>query len=169
MSDIKQAFSTQSSALTVTNLNNLSSSLTGGWCSAPITNTTDLYADILLEITLTFAGTAPGSQKCVFVYAYEGDGSVYETTGAATGGTPSGSEGTITFPDITASQVGFHVVGVIPYSATGVAQTRYFSLAQAFGGFIPPKWGIALVNASGAAIGGSGNNIYWRGVYATVS
>ncbi len=169
MSDIKQALSAQSSAITVTNLNSLASSATAGWRSAAVDNTSNLYLDIEVEITLDFANTAPANGKAVYVYAYAGDGSVYETTGAATGGAPDGTEGTLTFPDITANATGMRLAGVIPYVVADVPQTRFIRLAQAFSGGIPAKWGIALVNYTGAALAASGNNIYWRGVYATVA
>lgn len=163
----KEAFDALSSALTVTNLNSLASSPTAGWNSDPIDNTTNLYSDILIEITLDPANTAPANSKAFFIYAYAGEGSLYESTGAASSATPSGAEGALTYPDVTANPCNLHRVGVIAYVVADVPQTRFFTLAQAFGGIIPPKWGLGIVNHSGAALAASGNTIKWRGVYAT--
>lgn len=159
----KETLSAQSGALTVTNLNSLASSATAGWCSAAIDNTSDLYSEIELQITLDFANTAPANSKCVYVYAYFGDGSVYETTGATSSGT-TGAQGALTFPDVTANATGLRLIGVISYVVADVPQTKFFSMNF---GHVPPKWGIALVNHTGAALAASGNNIYWRGVYDT--
>jgi hypothetical protein len=56
------------------------------------------------------------------------------------------------------------LIGVVNYQNADVAQLATFSVAQAFGGILPPYWGIAIVNHSGAALAASGNYVKWRGV-----
>lgn len=163
MSDIKQALQA-AQTMTVTNLHSLASSATGGWQSAVVDNTTNLYLDSLVMVVLDFANTAPSAGKAAYVYAYGGIESGTYTDPA------SGSEGTITLPDITANALKIKLIGVIPYTtADEVAEGGPFSVAGAFGGVLPPYWGVVIMNHSGAALAGSGNLVHYRGVYSTVA
>lgn len=150
-------------SMTVTNLNGLTSSATTGWQSNVVDNTANLYDDIALQIVLDFANTAPANSKGVYVYAYSGLETTYTNPA-------SGSEGTITLLDVTTNAQALTYVGFIPYTTTDeVVESQVFHLAQAFGGAVPPKWGVVLVNHSGAAIASSGNSVKWRGVKYTVA
>lgn len=151
-------------AMVITGLHGLASSPTAGWGSGYVDNTTNLYDDIELDIVLAFAATAPANSKAVWVFAYGGTNITdLGTTGAATGGTP-GTEGALTFPDLSTNPCNFARIGTINYLASGVTQKRTFALAPAFGFFLPAYWGIAIVDHTGAAIAASGSAINWRGV-----
>ena len=167
-SDVKLAFQAVQ-AMTVTNLHSLASSPTAGWGSAVVDNSTNLFLDALMRIKLDPANTAPANSKAFFIYGYSGlNDTTYATTGASTGGTP-GTEGALTFPDITANPVNLPLLKVIPYVAQDVViVSPVFSIALGFGGALPPKWGVGLVNHSGAALAASGNAVEYQGLYATV-
>jgi hypothetical protein len=172
MANILEAFGTITS-LTITNLNSLASSVTAGWMSAAIDNTSNLYLDYGVQIKFAAVNTAPSSQKAFFLYAapvLDDTTSDYATTGAASEGGPTGIEGTLTFPDITANPVNIPLIGVVPYvGQNAVIISPVFSIAAAFNDMIPPKFVLGLVNASGMTIAASGNYVKIRGIYRTVA
>lgn len=159
MADIKIKYGSEQT-LTVTNLHDLASSAVTGWQSAAVDNaTTDLYDDVMVYFVLDFANTAAANSKGVYVFAYSGIGTSY--TNPCTG-----SEGTITLPDVTANALSLATVGFIPYVTTDeVVESKHFSIAQAFGGVMPQKWGIVLMNYSGAALAASGNTAKYYGIH----
>lgn len=139
-------------AFTITNAN-LATSATAGWMSNAIDNSSNLYDDALVHVVLASVATAPANSKAIFLYAYglvDSSGALYTSAGD---GTPSGSEGTLTFPDVTTLPVVMPLIGVIPYPvSTKAINGGPFSVAAAFGGILPVKWGIAMVNHSGMTL-----------------
>jgi hypothetical protein len=164
MADIKQAFGT-ATAFTKTNAN-LANSATAGWKSNVIDNTSNKYLDALVTLKLAAVNTAPANAKGVFLYAYsQGDGSTYASTGD---GTIDGSEGTVTFPDYSSLPIVLPVLGFVPYPVQNkVIISPAFSVARCFGGILPPKWGIAMINHSGMTL--SVTDIYYIEHYKTVT
>ena len=161
--DIKEAGLATITAMTVTNLHSLANSATAGWQSTVVDNTSTLFADALVQVVLDFAVTAPANSRAAFLYAYAGLETTYTNPA-------SGTEGTITLLDITANAQNLKLVGIIPYTtADEVAESAVFSVAAAFGGALPPKWGLALMNHSGSALAASGNTVKWTGLYHTVN
>lgn len=161
MADIKQAYGAEQT-FTVTSLHSLASSATAGWQSVAVDNaTTDKFLDVLVYFVLDFANTAAANSKGVYVFAYSGIGSIYTNPA-------SGSQGTITLPDVTANQLALPQIGFIPYvTADEIVESAHFSVAAGFGGVLPQKWGVVLMNHSGAALAASGNTAKYHGVYAT--
>src|SRR4051812_21858479 len=97
VSNIIQAFGT-ATAFTKTNAG-LASSVTAGWSSNAIDNSGNLYDDALVTVEFAAVNTAPSSLKAILMFAYGLiEGSVYTSTGD---GTISGTEGTLTFPDVS--------------------------------------------------------------------
>lgn len=167
MADVKGAVSGASS-FTITNAN-LTSSATAGWMSAVVDNTSNKYIDAIVQVYLAAVNTAPANHKQIFMYAWaeaDGSGTSYTSTGD---GTPSGSEGTLTFPDITTSGIVMPKLGIIQYPVQNKAiNSQPFSVAEALGlRFLPPKWGIAMLNYSGMTLNVTA--IKWNGVYGTVA
>lgn len=155
--------------MTVTNLNSLASSTTAGWSSGTVNNTTNLYLDALVQVMLDPANTAPANDATFYLFVWGGeDSDEMPTTGAASGNTV-GTEGALTFPAITGLQSLQYIA--IPYTAQDVAiKTPVFSVCSLLGlpfGCLPPYWGVALLNYSGAALAASGNAVKWRGVTLT--
>lgn len=161
--DIKLAYSGTGTAMTVTNLHSLASSATAAWASAVVDNTSNLYEDALVQVVLDHANTAPANDKCSYVYAYGGIGTTYANP-------ITGTEGGVTLTTIVSNPQSFRQIGIVPYTTQDeVAESTPMSVAAAFGGTMPPKWGIVIVNYSGAAYAASGNSVTWVGVYRTVA
>ena len=157
--------------ITITNLNSLASSLTAGWGSGVIDNSTSLYTDFAFEVVLAAVNTAPGIFKGFYLFAYttlNAASPAYTTTGATSGGVP-GTEGALDLPGHF-RQSGQPVAGEgHPDVGQNTAINAQFTVAAQTGGIIWPKFGIAMVNASGMTIAASGNSISYAGFYNTVA
>jgi hypothetical protein len=166
MAEIKEKFGTVT-AFTKTNAN-LANSATAGWVSNAIDNSSNLYEDALVNVILAAVNTAPAGTKTLYLFAYallDTAGSNYSSSGD---GTPSGSEGTLTFPNVTTLPVVMPLLGTIPYPVQNKAiNGGPFSVAKCFGGVLPPKWGVAMVNDTGMTL--SVTNINYREVHHTVA
>lgn len=161
-SDVKTALQSAQS-MTVTNLNSLASSATAGWQSSVVDNTSNLFLDSLVMAVIDFANTAPANSKAMYWYAYHGLESGTYTNPV------TGSEGTLTLLDVTANAQALRTLGVMPYTtADEVVESAVMSVAATAGGILPPYWGVAAINHTGAAIAASGNTVKYRGIYATV-
>lgn len=151
MATITQFFGS-ATAFTITNAN-LASSATAGWMSNAIDNSSNLYDDALVFTDFAAVNTAPANSKAIFLYAFgliDTAGSVYTSTGAAE---PAGSEGTLTYPDIATSAVVAPLLGVVPYwTQNKILRAGPFSVAKCFGGVLPPKWAIGMLNHSGMTL-----------------
>lgn len=149
--------------MTVTNLNSLASSATVGWQSEVVDNSANLYEDALVQAILNHANTAPANDKCSYVFAYGGLETSYSDPA-------SGTEGTITIATIVSNPQAFKQIGTVPYNTQdAVVESQPMSVASAFGGILPIKWGIVIVDYSGAAYEATGNSVKWVGVYRTVA
>ena len=154
---VKEAFA-NAATLTITNLNSLGSSATAGWQSAVVNNTSDLALDALVQVVLDMENTAPANDKAVYIYAYSGIGTNYTYNA-------TGSEGTITITNPN----NFRLLGVMTYqTADAILVSQVMSVAQAFGGILPPKWGLVIINFTGAAVAASGNSITYQLLTETV-
>lgn len=164
MATITEFFGT-ATAFTKTNAN-LATSATAGWMSNAIDNSSNLYDDALVSIELAAVNTAPANNKAIYLYAYSLiEGTAYSGSGAAA---ISGSEGTLTFPDITTLPTNLPLLGVVPYSTQNVAiNSPAFSVAACFGGILPVKWGVAMVNYCGMTL--SVTNIFYTEQKYTVA
>jgi len=164
MAIVKIAYGT-ATAFTKTNAN-LASSSTAGWMSNAIDNTSTLALDALVSIELAAVNTAPSSNKSIYLYAYSLiEGTAYASTGD---GTIAGTEGTLTFPDITTLPVVLPLLGVIPYPVQNRAiNSPAFSVARCFGGEMPDKWGVAMINFSGQTL--NVTNIFYQEITNTVA
>jgi hypothetical protein len=169
MASLLEAFGSATS-LTLTSFNSLATSATAGWQSDVIDNGSSLYLDILVEVELAAVNTAPANSRAAFFYAYgivDTAGSAYTSTGD---GTPSGSVGTITFPDVTSLPIVAPLLGVLPYPVQNKAiNAGPWSVARCFGGVVPKKVGIMCINHTGMTFAASGNAIKWIGVSRTVA
>jgi hypothetical protein len=129
---------------------------------------TAVTLDALVHCDFAAVNTAPANSKAIFLYAYaliDTAGSIYTSTGD---GTIDGTEGTLTFPDITAGAIVLPLLGVIPYPTQNkILRGGPFSVAACFGGVLPPKWGIAMINHTGMTL--SPTSIKYIEVYQTVA
>ena len=115
-----------------------------------IDNTTSLFLDALLSVKLLVTSGTFATIPYVNIWAY-GAGVDGNYTDEATG-----TDGTYTFPTTTLptnlkllQQVSFNV------STSTTLYAGPFSVASAFGGVLPDKWGIVLNNNTGATLDGT--------------
>jgi hypothetical protein len=139
-------------AFTITNAN-LASSATAGWKSNAFDNSTELWDDFLIQADFAAVNTAPANSKAIFLFAFgllDSAGSIYTSTGD---GTIDGSEGTVTYPDVSTLPVVAPLLGVIPYPVQNkILRSPLFSFARCFGGIAPVKGCIGMVNHSGMTL-----------------
>jgi hypothetical protein len=161
MASIKLAYDS-SAALTIT-LASLASSATAGRESTAIDNTSNLGEDALVFVKVKLQAGTPANDKAIYVYAYGSeDGTNY--TDPATG-----TDAAITLRDPT----NLRLIGVIntPDSGALTYKSNPFSVAAAFGGILPRKWGIVIRNYTGIAFDATAGNhsITYTGVFHTVA
>jgi hypothetical protein len=161
MAALKTAYGT-SSNFTLT-LASLASSATAGRESTVVDNTSDLFIDAMVQVKVALQSGTPSVDKAVYVYAYGSeDGSTY--TDNATG-----SNAAITLRAPTAMRL----IGVIPCPDSGALtyEGQPMSVASAFGGILPRKWGIVVRNYTGVTLSATeGDHSYkYSGVYYTSS
>lgn len=158
MATLKTKYGTEAQAITIT----LASLANGNARESTIVdNTTDLFLDVLVQLKIESQAGTPGSDKRIYVYAYG-------TTDIATPLYPdavTGSNAAITLNDPTQ----LRLIGIIEVSVSAqVCKSEPMSVAQAFGGIMPEKWGIVVQNKTNMtfhATEGNHKKVY-QGVYA---
>jgi hypothetical protein len=159
MASVKRAYGTNGQSITCT----LTSLTTGSArASTVVDNTTNLYLDALVQVQ-TKTGTGPAVPNIINVYAYA---TVDNGTTYSDGATGSDAGITLTAPPNAV------LIGSINVPA---ASTSYksgpMSVAAAFGGILPAKWGVIIENQSGTTLSATGGDhvVQYQGVYATVA
>lgn len=143
--------------MTVTNLHSLASSLTAGWQSDAIDLSAGGFVDVIFQIELDFANTAPGSTLAVWVFIATYGGTVWSKPA-------TGTQGTITLTDISVNRQHLYELDRIPYVTTDeTIKSREFYVSKVLPS-LAPKISIILMNASGAALAASGNTVRYRTV-----
>ena len=152
MSDVKEAFGT-STSITIT-----ANSLGSGSAreSTAVDNTTNLYLDAIVRVSVNVGTVAAPKEVRVYVVGSE-DGTIYEDPA-------TGSDAAITLEDPPVTKL----ARVIPVPTSSKTYEALFSVAQCFGGVMPRKWSIIIDNQTGAALAASGNSASYTGVYNTV-
>lgn len=160
MASLKTTYGTNT-ALTIT-----LGSLANSSCrqSAVVDNSSNLFLDALVSGKIK-TGTSPTANNQIPVYAYAttDDSSAY--TGAASGSDAAYS------PSPAQLKSNLILVGVITIGSTSDITYDFgpWSLAAAFGGTLPKKWGIVIDNLSGATLNSTGHAVAYQGVYGTIS
>lgn len=158
MATIKETFNT-AGTFTCT-LASLANSTAGvGRQSTVIDNSSGLYLDALVTVKIktNAAGTSATGFISVYAFGTTDGGTTYtDNAGAADAG-------------LTISAA--RMIGAFPAVANATTYvSQQMSVAQAFGGILPAKWGIVVVNSSGAALDATeGSHAkQYQEVYATV-
>lgn len=159
MANIKVAYAS-SASITAT-----LASLTSGSvreCTA-IDNTTNLYVDALVYLAIKLQTGTPTGDKAIFVYAYGSEDGTNYTDNA------TGSDAAVTMR----SPSNLVLIGVIatPDSGALTYKSNPMSIAKAFGGVLPRKWGIVIKNSTGVTLDATeGNHTKsYTGVYYTAA
>jgi hypothetical protein len=155
MSIIKPQYGTQNQPFTCT-FTSLANN--GARSSTPVDNTADLALDALVQVKVKTSASALVTPY-VNVYAYgTADGSTYGG-GEANMGTDAAV--TLTSPP------NIRLIGTIN---TPAVSTTYvsgpFSVAAAFGGVLPEKWGIVIENKTGQALDASVGSAWYQELQA---
>lgn len=159
MADMKAKFDA-SAALTITLASLASSSARQ---SVNVDNSATLYVDAMVDVTVKLAAGSPSGDRAIYVFAYGSeDGSNY-------GDNASGSDAALTMRVPT----NLRPLGIIntPDSGGLTYKSGPMSLAAAFGGIVPRRWGIVVQNRSGLALSATGgdHSVRFSGVtYQTV-
>lgn len=142
-------------------LASLASSATAGRECTAVDNSSNLYIDALVQVKVALQSGTPADDKAVYVYAYGAE------DGATYSGSATGSDAAITLKAPTPMQV----IGIIPTPDSGALtyKGQPMSVAAAFGGYLPRKWGIVVRNYSGVTLSATeGDHSYkYTGVYYT--
>jgi hypothetical protein len=125
--------------------------------STAIDNTSNLFMDALVsaKVKTASSSTSATGHVDVYVYATVDNGTTY-TDGA------TGSDGAMT----PTSPTNLFLIGSINTVANS---TTYYggpwSVATAFGGVLPAKWGIVVVNNSGGTLDATVGAAEYQGIY----
>jgi hypothetical protein len=135
-------------ALTIT-LASLANSATAGRQSTVVDNTSDVAIDSIVQVKVT-TGTTPTNGNLIQVWAF----------GTADGTNYSGGAGT-TDAGFTPTNVN-NMRLLESFTVTSTSNITYVSgshsIANAFGGTMPRKWGIFVLNNSGVALNATAGN-----------
>lgn len=154
MSSVTRAFAAKAT-ITVT-LTSLGSG-SARECTA-LDNTANKYLDALVRVKTNGQG---GSTAMLDVFAYAALGDTTYTDGA------TGTDAAFT----AANRLNARYVGSVQMNAATGVIAMLPSIAAAFGGVLPDKWGLIFVNNSGAALSAVGGDhvVEFEGITDTVA
>lgn len=164
MADRKLAYATAAS-MTIT----LTSLGSAAYCeSTAVDNGTNLYLDAFVGGRVQIGAVTADGQ--IEFYAYGSwDGTLY--TAGLTGSNAAITWGTTGGVDSYNDLVPLGSVAVDTTDDNDDVKFGPFSIAAAFGGRVPPKWGVVVKNSTGVAFHATGTNneMKYRGVYETIT
>jgi hypothetical protein len=158
MSSVKEAFGSNTS-ITITSVASLTNNSQAG--SAVVDNTSNLYLDAQVVAIIKTASASTSSTGYCNIYAYASIDGGSNYSDAVTG---ADATQTLTVPP------NLRLIGVMNCVANSTTYvSSAFSVAAAFGGTLPPKWGIVIENKTGATLAASGSSASYVGVYGTIA
>ena len=130
--------------------------------SAAVTvSTTNNVVDVMVRVQVSVGTVASPNQVVVYVYGSE-DGANYASSSA----TSDDVDGTAKALTALAVPTNMRLLGVISTTVNSVTlKSQPMSIASAFGGVLPRKWGVVVQNTTGAALtaaSGSYTEIYYN-------
>jgi hypothetical protein len=144
MTTVKIAYGSETS---ITWTAAIASSATAARECTAIDNTSTKADDYQIAVSIVYPNSAPANDKTVYVYAGAYQGATLGYQGGLTG-----SDAAITLDDITTTPSPLRLAGAFWQVQN---KTRVFtipSIAAVFGGNVPPKFGLVLVNYSGQTL-----------------
>jgi hypothetical protein len=154
MATLQSKYGTEKQAITITIASLTNTSVRA---STVVDNTTNLFLDALVQLQITAGGASTSANGFVNVYGYG-------TVDSADNFYPEGITGTDGGITLTVP-TNLRLVGVINVVANnGVYVSEPMSVANAFAGILPEKWGIAVENQSGGTLAASGQSVFYQGV-----
>jgi hypothetical protein len=159
MPDIKSKYGTDGVviACTLTSLANAAARE-----SDAVDNSSNLYLDALVQVVLKLSNAAPAGDKRCYVYA----AGVINAASPTWPDTVTGADAAITLNSPTQLKL----IGALEMIQNATSKSEPFSVAQAFGGILPVKWSIVILNSSGQALTGTGSDhtVKYQGILAQV-
>ena len=156
MADIKAKYGTGSQPVTIT-INGLAHDAKRE--SAAVDNATSNFLDVLVQVKIaTNAGADSTGDKCVYVYAYgtNDDGAAYSANASGT----DAAFGT----DPQQLSNGRLLGTVYAPTQNKIYQSDLMSIATAFGGSVPQRWGLIVHNRTGQTLKGSDCSACYQGL-----
>jgi len=126
--------------------------------STVVDNSTNLFQDVLVTVKAKANAAGTSSTGKVIIYAYG------STDGTSYDGSASGSDSAYSIP--TGGSINLVVLGQLNIDANAKADQSTFSLAASFGGSIPTKWGIVVLNSTSATLDASVGSAWYQGIYS---
>lgn len=148
-----------STAITIT-LNSLASSATAGRQATVIDNSTNLFDDVLVTTIISTGTVSSPVSVNVYVSGSE-DGTNYDQDSAVIGATDAAY--TIDSP------TNLKLAKVINCSTSTKVYNAVFNVAGLFGGVMPRKWTVVVVQQTGGALAASGNSMSYSGITYTTA
>jgi hypothetical protein len=158
VSTVKSSYGTSNQPITCT-ITSLANAAQQG--STAVDNTSNLFLDALVQLTVKSASSGVSATGAVNIYAY----------GTANGGTSysdgvSGTNGSVTLT----SPPNVRLIGSINVVSTSTTYVSSpFSVAAAFGGILPDHWGIVVENKTGATLDATVGSAWYQGILQTVA
>lgn len=154
----KVAYGTSNQAITITITSLTSTSLRQ---STVVDNSSNLFLDALVMCKVKSNASSTSATGYVAIYGY----------GTADGGTTydGGATGSDAAYTVDVTPPNLVLVGILNLNANSTTVARTFSVATAFGGQLPQKWGIIVQNVTGATLDASVGSCWYQGVQATSS
>ena len=156
MAVLNQQYGT-STGITIT-LNSLAASSTAGRQATVIDNTSNKFIDALVTAIISTGTVSSPVSVNIYVSGSE-NGTNYDQDSAVIGA----SDAAYTID----SQTNLRLAAVINASTSSKVYNKTFSIAQLFGGVMPLKWTVVVVNNTGGALAGSGNSMSYTGITYT--
>lgn len=157
-SDIKTKYPATSTVSITCDVSSLASSTVGaGRASTAVDNTTNVDLDHLVSGHIKL-GTTPTVSKAVSVYAYAAESMASGTPTYPDSITGTDAAKTMTSLNVMAGALRLLWSGVSDATTGRVLYMPPTSVAQAFGGALPPFWGIFVTHESVAALDATGGN-----------
>jgi hypothetical protein len=124
-------------------LNGLATSATVGRQSTAVDNTTNPFMDVILQVRFRLLAGTPITDQSVYVYVYGSEDGVNFTDGMAS------TDAALT-PRVPTNMTLLQTISAA--TAGGLQwQGNPISVALAFGGLLPRKWGVYIRNYTGFA------------------
>lgn len=170
--DIKLKYAAASTSMDVTNLHSLASdsgSYLAGWSSDSVNNTSNEYLDYLVAGTFTtHASNRAAGRIDVYIIAALNDTPTWPATASGTIGT----KGALSFTDTEERDCLCRLLVSLTGDNTASAIYAFppTSVAQLFGGVVPPYWAIFVTQnmstTTTAGLASSGSAIYYTPITA---
>ncbi len=160
MAEIKSKYGTSNQPITIT-LDSLADA--GMRASTAVDNSSTCFLDAMVQLKIVSGASAPTGDKNVLVYAYASADSGVTYSGGATGSDDgySGAAGQL--------MDNCKLLGIVNVDAANETfESDVFSVASAFAGVLPERWGIIVRNQTGQTFG-YGCAAFYQGVFAQTS